>query len=280
MTTTLHPAPDARTDRSADAAAAPERGSISPRRAALIAGAGYVALFVLAVFANFFVFEEMLVEGDPAATAANIADAPGLFRLGIVAFVAVFVIDVVVAWALYVVFRHRDRDLSLLSAWFRLAYTVMLGVGVVFLAQALQLVDGGGFFSELDAAGLQAQALVALDMFDTAWLVGLVAFGLHLGLLGALLIRSQQGPRLLAVLMVVAGAAYVADTTAHLLLSNYEQYDAAFLAMVAVPSVVAEGWFGLWLLVRGGRTIDRRGGGQPLRPTPGASAARSTSERP
>jgi hypothetical protein len=226
----------------------------SPRRAAIVAGAGYVALFVLAVFANFFVFEEMLVAGDPSETAANIADAPVLFRLGIAAFVAIFVIDVVVAWALFVVFRDRDRDLSLLSAWFRLAYTVMLGVGIVFLVQALQLIDGGGFLDELDTAGLHAQALVALDTFETAWLVGLVAFGLHLVLLGALLIRSQRAPKLLAVVLVVAGVAYVADTGAHLLLSNYEQYDSAFLAMVAIPSVIAEGWFGLWLLLKAGRT--------------------------
>lgn len=252
MTTTLHPASQAHADRSV--APAVERGSVSPRRAALIAGAGYVALFVLAIFANFFVLEGVLVAGDPSATAANIADAPGLFRLGIVAFVLVFVIDVVVAWALFVVFRDRDRDLSLLSAWFRLAYTVMLGVGAVFLVQALQLVDGGGFLTQLDLGALHSQALVALDMFDTAWLVGLVAFGLHLVLLGVLLIRSHHAPRLLAVLLILAGTAYVLDTGAHLLLSNYEQYDATFLAMVAVPSVIAEGWFGLWLLLKAGRT--------------------------
>ena len=233
--------------------AAPGGGSRLPRRAALIAGTGYVALFALAIFANFVVLEGMVVVDDPAATAANIADSPGLFRLGIVAFVAVFVIDVAVAWALFALFRDRDRDLSLAAAWFRLAYTVMLGVGVVFLVQALGFVDGAGLLGAAEPEVLQAQALVALDSFDAAWLVGLVAFGVHLVMLGALLLRSKRGPRVMAVLLVVAGVAYVVDTTAHLLLSNYEQYGSVFLAMVAVPSIVAEGWFGLWLLVKGGR---------------------------
>ena len=245
----VHRVPAPNPEMRSDAA----RGSTSPRRAAVIAGIGYVALFVLAIFANFVVFEGMVVADDPAATAANISDAPGLFRLGIVAFVAVFVIDVVVAWALFVLFREKDRDLSLVSAWFRLAYTVMLGVAAVFLVQALQLLDGSSFLGGIDSESLQAQALVSLDTFEAAWLIGLVAFGLHLVLLGVLLVRSQTAPRMLALLLVVAGAAYVTDTAAHFLLGNYEQYGSVFLAMVAVPSVVAEGWFALWLLSKAGR---------------------------
>ncbi len=187
-----------------------------------------MALFVLALFANFVVLDRLVVAGDPAATAANIADAPGLFRLGIVAFVAVFVIDVVVAWALFVLFRDKDRDLSLASAWFRLAYTVMLGVGAVFLVQALQLLDGVGLLAERDPDVLQAQALVAVDSFDATWLIGLVALGPHLVLLGALLIGARWAPRLLAILLMVAGVTYVIDTGARLLLSNYQQYESAF----------------------------------------------------
>jgi hypothetical protein len=56
----------------------------------------------------------------------------------------------------------------------------------------------------------------------------------------------------------VAGAAYVIDTTAHSVLSNYSDYENLFIAIVAIPSVVAEGWFGLWLLLRGGKSASPR----------------------
>ena len=56
--------------------------TISPRRAAIIAGIGYAAIFVLAIFANFFVREGLVVAGDAAATFANIAESETLFRAG------------------------------------------------------------------------------------------------------------------------------------------------------------------------------------------------------
>ena len=225
---------------------------MSPRRAALIAGIGYVALFALAIFANFFVREGLIVAADPAATAANIGESEGLFRLGLVAFMVIFLLDVVVAWALYILFRGVNRDLSLVTAWFRLVYTVFLGVALIYFFQALQFLGQADVLAAFDADQLQAQALVALDTFNSTWLIGLVAFGAHLILLGYLVARSGYGPKVMGYLMMAAGTAYMVDTFAHSLLSNYADYAGLLLAVVAVPSIIAEGWFGLWLLVRGG----------------------------
>ena len=70
---------------------------VTPRGAALVAGVGYVAIFVLAVFGNFVVIEGLIESGDASATAANILESESLFRAGLVAFAIVFVVDVVVA---------------------------------------------------------------------------------------------------------------------------------------------------------------------------------------
>ena len=88
----------------------------SRRQAALIAGAGYLIIFVLAIFANFVVRTGLIEADDPAVTASNIMDSEGLFRLGLVAFLIVFVVDVVIAWALYIFFRDLSQEYSLLSA--------------------------------------------------------------------------------------------------------------------------------------------------------------------
>jgi hypothetical protein len=232
----------------------------SARRYAVVAGVGYVVLFVLGIFANFFVREGLIVAGDAAQTAANIAESEGLFRIGLVSFIVIFLVDVVVAWALYQLFKPANESLSLVTAWFRIVYTVFLGVAVIFLFQALQLLDHAEFLSVFSTEQLNAQALVALDTFNSTWLIGLLAFGVHVVLLGALVITSRWAPRALGYVLVVAGLAYVADTVAHSLLSNYQDYETLFIATVAVPAVLAEGWLGMWLLLRGGKARGPAGG--------------------
>ena len=231
-----------------------EAAGLTPRRqAAVIAGVGYVLLFGLAIFANFFVREGLVITDDATETAANIAESNGLFRLGLISFLAIFLIDVVVAWALYIVFRTRHRDLSLVAAWFRIVYTVFLGVAAVFFFQALTFYESAPVIDALDSAQRNAHALVSLELFNSAWLIGLAAFGAHLVVLGALIVRSSEAPRWLGFAMLAAGAAYIIDTGAHSLLANYADNATAFTVMVAVPSIIAEGWFGLWLLLRAGK---------------------------
>jgi hypothetical protein len=241
--------------RSPEGTAMPSLPDTSSRTAALWAGLGYAALFALAIFANFVVLTRLVDPGDPAATVDAIAADASLFRLGVVAFAAVFVIDIVVAWALYVIFRPAGARRSLLAAWFRLGYTVLLGAAVTFLYLALQLATGAGGTGGLDEASREALTMLALDAFDVTWLVGLVAFGAHLVLVGRMILLSGLAPRLLGAVLAIAGSAYVLDTLAHLVLADYARYADVFLAIVAVPSVVAELWFTLWLLTKARRQV-------------------------
>jgi len=231
------------------------QGSIGRQHAALIAGIGYILLFGLAIFANFFVREGLVVSGDAQATAANIAESDTLFRLGLLAFLAIFLIDIVVAWALHIVFRARHHDLSLVAAWSRLVYTVFLGVAAIFFFQALAVYESTALADAITSAERNAQALIGLELFNSTWLIGLAAFGLHLIILGTLVARSSETPRWLGKAMIVAGAAYIVDTAAHTVLADYEQYADALLVLVAVPSVIAEGCLGIWLLTRARRGL-------------------------
>ena len=218
----------------------------SARTAAGWAAVSYALLFVLAIFANFIALGQVLDPADAPATAAALVEHETSMRLGAAAFLAIFLLDVVIAWALLVLLRAVQADLALLAAWFRLTYTVLLGASMVALFVALELVETAG--------ASDSSVLLALQSFDFLWVVGLSAFGVHLVLVGLLLLRANGAPRLLGWLLVLAGAAYATDTVAHLLLSDYEAYADLMLAVVAVPSVVAELWFTVWLaLVATGR---------------------------
>lgn len=220
------------------------RGGFPPWRAARIAGFSYLVMFALGIFANFTVMEGLVEPGDAAATLVNMTESAGLLRWGLLAFLVIVVLDLVIAWALNVVFRGVDRDISLAAAWSRLAYTVMLGVGLASLARVPGLVAGPSY---LEAERVAAEVMASVEAFDLAWMIGLALFGVHLALLGVLVARSGLVTRALGWILVVAGVAYLADAVANLILPDYEAVAGVLLVVVAVPSMVGEGWLGLWL---------------------------------
>lgn len=165
-----------------------------------------------------------------------------------------FVVDVVIAWALYILFRADAPDLSLLTAWFRLVYTILLGVALIGFFLVLEPVSGAEYLTAFEPRQLDAQVMLYLDVFNFAWLIGLVCFGVHLVLLGYLVRTSAFAPTLLGIVLMLAGAAYVLDTVANALLANYEEYGTVFLVIVALPSVAGELAFTVWLLWKGGKT--------------------------
>jgi hypothetical protein len=239
----------------------------SPRSAALIAGISYIALFILGIFGNFFVRESLVDSNDAAATFANIQDAEALFRAGLVSFLIIFILDVVVAWALYIVFKAVNRHLSLAAAWFRVVYTVFLGVALIFMFLVLMLVSGAEFLNAFDQGQREAQVALALEAFNYTWLIGLASFGIHLIILGYLLVVSHWTPKALGIIMAIAGTAYVVDTLAYSLLPNYTDYANVFLVLVAVPSVIGEFSFAVWLLKKGGKAQSATGHSPTMEPT-------------
>lgn len=201
---------------------------MKPRTLAVTAGVSYLIIFFAAIFANFLVLESILK--DPLQT---IQQDHMLVRFGILAFLLTAVFDVVVAWALYELFKKHP--LSGLSTYFRMMHAVIMGVAVFALPVALGSTTG-------------EEILQQVDIFNFIWLIGLFFFGIHL----ILLARIVGKPRLITLFLLIAGVMYMVDTGAHFLLPNYEAYASTFLLLVAVPSIFGEMAFAIWLLVKGG----------------------------
>ena len=79
--------------------------------------------------------------------------------------------------------------------------------------------------------------------------MSLVLFGLHLVVLGiARLHLAAWFPKLIDVLLVVAGVGYLVDSFGYLLLPDYS-------AAVGAFTFIGELLLGLWLVARGGRML-------------------------
>lgn len=202
---------------------------MKPRTLALTAGISYLIIFFAAIFANFFVLQSILT--DPLTT---IQENHMMVRFGILAFIITVVFDVVVAWALYEL--YKTHHLTFLSTLFRMMHAAIMGVAIFALPLAL-------------LSTTSQDILRQAEIFNIIWLIGLFFFGIHLILLGRIIGR----PKIIAIFLVIAGFMYMVDTAAHFLLPDYEAYASIFLALVAIPSIVGEMAFSIWLLVRGGK---------------------------
>ena len=143
----------------------------------------------------------------------------------------------------------------------------MLGVALVFLHAAVLLVGD----SAAATGATDPQVLLALQAFDFTWVAGLAAFGVHLVLIGRLLLLSGNAPSTLGWLLITAGTAYALDTVAHIALADYETYSGVFLGVVAVSSVLAEMSLAVWLLLVA--TARRRPPSPVTDPSPDVSRA-------
>lgn len=204
---------------------------MSKRKLSLIAGISYLIIFFAAIFANFLVIQSLL--NDPVVT---IGENHMMVRFGILAFLITVVFDVIVAWALLEL--YKDHTLSVLSTLFRMMHAVIMGVAVFALVVALSSTSS-------------QEILKQTGIFNIIWLIGLFFFGIHLILLGRIIGR----PKIIAIFLVLAGAMYMIDTAAHFLIPDYEAYATIFLALVAIPSIVGEMAFAIWLLFKGGKAF-------------------------
>lgn len=203
--------------------------TITLRHYALIAGVNYLIIFFAAIFANFFVLEAL--KTDPVGT---VTTSGLIVRLGIMAFLVAAVCDVIVAWALQKL--YADHPFTTLSTYFRLIHAALMAVGLFALVPILSVTGA-------------PEIMGMVTVFNTIWLIGLFFFGAHLLLLGRIVTHITFIPSVL----LIAGFMYMVDTTANVMLSDYDAYADMLLLFVAAPAVVGEMGFALWLLVHGGK---------------------------
>ncbi|OOG37626.1 hypothetical protein B0E52_15210 [Rhodanobacter sp. C06] len=223
-------------------------------RNARLAGSLYLLVVLVAPYRLLYVPNVLFVDGNAAATAANIAEHETLFRLGIAGDLFTGTISVLLALALYRLLSGVDRKLA----------TVMVALGVwdtpfYFFnalndAAALTLAHGAGFLAAFNEPQRDALAMLFLHLHGQFVVFAETFWGLWLIPLALLMYRSGFLPRLLGVWLFFNGLAYMAQSIAGVLLPSFEDT----LSNIAFPLQFGEVAFMLWLLVMGARRGFRR----------------------
>jgi len=217
---------------------------ISTRQAAIIAGISLLLMAILAPITNFIVIQGLIDPENAAKTFSKLSANSGQFRLGILLFMIVAILDVVVAWALYIFLRPVNRHLSLLAAWFRIIYATMLLVALTSLVHALQLLSGPTHLEAFTRGQLESLVMLSISAFNQSWNFSLIIFGLHLLVLAYLFFKAGYLKKILGILLFISAFGYAFDGIIKILLPERE-------LTVSTFTFVGELVLIFWLLISG-----------------------------
>jgi len=200
----------------------------------------------VAGFSYGFVHSNLVVPGDISTTYDNIASSTMLFKAEIIGWVVILILDVIVAWSLYIFLKTLDRELALLASWLRLTYTAILGIAILNLIYVLLLSNNASVTDQL-----QENVDFYLEAFEMIWSVGLIIFGVHLFIVGWIAFHSNSIPRIISILLVLASIGYIGIHLIKTLLIEQNIINTIELVF-NIPMIAGELGFGLWLLFKGG----------------------------
>jgi hypothetical protein len=222
--------------------AAKSNDGVTLRQAALIAGSAYLLNPVS--YAEFSIYPKLVVASNAEQTVQNISAHMGLFAAAILCYVASFIGDIIIAWALYVLLAPVNRALSLLAAWCQLVYAAVALCSVFGLLDVYHLLATPYYLTVFGSGQLHAQVWLLLHSFHFNWSMSLIVFGIHLVLVGYLIFRSGYIPWIVGIALFIAGLGWIIAGVGPYVLPN-ANLDFTFI------TAFGEVFFMLWLWIRG-----------------------------
>lgn len=214
-----------------------QREETSPQTYARMAGICYLVIIVAGALGQIFIRGALVAPGDAATTAANILNAQSLWRLGIFGDILMHILDIPVMLALYVLLKPVNKNLVLLAVLFNIIQTATLVVNKSNLVMPLLILENGDSF----------KAFEFIQLHDYGFGIGLIFFGFACLLYGYLIFKSSYLPKILGVLMMIAGASYLTNSATLLLAPAYS----GNIFPVLLLALIGELSLSLWLIVKG-----------------------------
>jgi hypothetical protein len=220
------------------------------RRKARYAGVLYLLMGLTAPIGLLYVPGKLIVSGDASATADNIRISGWLLRIGIASELFHQVIFIFLVLALFRLFKAVNERHATLMVILVLVSVPIVMLNVLNEIAPLILVSGADFLSGFDTPQLDGLAYFFLRLHGQGINIASIFWGLWLLPFAMLVFRSGFIPRVLGVLIMIAGVGYLIDSTTTILLPKYA-HQVSEVAMIL-------GWGELpivfWLLIWGAKT--------------------------
>ena len=225
---------------------------LTQRKAVTLLRFMYPIWFVVALFGIMYVPSTLIVPGDATTTANNIIANELLFRMGIIGSLSTQIIHILVVLVLYKLFQPVNKNHASLMVVFGLVGVPIAMLNTLNRVAALLILRGADYLSVFETGQLHAQMMLFLDFNEHGVFIATIFWGLWLFPLGYLVYKSGYFPRILGIIVMIAGFGYVFDFLTHIILPNYANYKALFLPVVTILTM-GEVLFMIWVLFKGAK---------------------------
>jgi hypothetical protein len=220
----------------------------SLRKIARIGGVLYLLIIILGLFGEFFVRSKLIATGDPTATAVKIAQNDLLWRIGIAGELVLLICGVGLGVIFYQVLKPVNRKLALLVVFFNLVSIAVEVTSSLFLLAPLLLSGESPYLKTFEPSQLNALMQASLRMHEFGFGISLIFFGCVCIVVGYLIFKSGYIPKLIGILMAIAGFCYLVNSFAMILAPSLAS---TIFPVILVPPFIGEFSLCLWLLLRG-----------------------------
>jgi hypothetical protein len=217
---------------------------MNPKKTARIAGLLYLIIAVLGIFSMLYGPESHSVPGDAAATASNISAAESTYRLAFMGDLIGQVLFIFLVLLLYKLLKPVNNNLAVL-----MVVLVLVGIPIAMLNDlnqiaALLLSSGAESLPGFGADLLPAHVMLFLDLYEHGLRIAYIFWGLWLLPLGYLVFKSGFLPRILGILLIIAGFGYLIEVVVYFLFPNFD-------LTIRMFTFWGEVILALWLLIKG-----------------------------
>jgi len=216
---------------------------INPNKIARIAGLLYIPPWILSLVA-IFLRQDMIVPGDAAATASNIAASRSVFTLSILMDLIVQVTFIFLVLILYKLLKPVNKNQAVLMVVLFLVGVPIAMLNAVNHFAASLLSSGADYLVGFTAEQLQALVPFFLELNEYGIYIAYIFWGLWLFPLGYLVFKSGFLPKILGIYLMISCFGYLIDFVTFYFFPN-------FGVSINMFTGWAELFLCLWLLIKG-----------------------------
>ncbi len=228
-----------------------EENPLSRKKTARLAGFLYIIMGIPSAFGIMYVPSKIIVWENATTTCQNIITHEFLFRMGMVSQFISNGLFILLVLTLYRLFKEVNKPQARL-----MVAMVLVQVPIGFIIETCNmtslLIMKGEIIKSLTPGQKQDWVMLFFSMHKYGMVIIEIFSGLWLIPFGQLVFKSKFIPRILGILLIIAGIAYITESLSFWISPNNQPFISRFMMILYT---IGETPIIFWLLIKGTKNV-------------------------